>query len=397
MRNVLGLSFAFLIVSVLALLQGSTPAGSVVPPSEVSAVCCAAPATIDSIVKDFEKMEESLFVTHDKFYVQYTSVVAEKKLLKPGEKNPYLSVRYINARKGGTWGISSVLVGDDPDTGQRQEQIYYCTKGNIIDWVRDSNHAVVAPFELGRNMYQDWYFFQYHGLAPFRFIAESNGVFYKDVLDNVKDSPYLEPLKNLLLPDSIKNNMSKYSVLDEQDNIEGHLCWVIEWSQTDKIWIDPKIGGAIRKRIVHWDEAGVVKSIIVNSDYREIQSGIFLPFRQEVTNFVGHEMGLSQSLWGKEYSHFVYEVDSIQFGSFDAEAEKFFDIKLPIGTSVFDLRHETEYTVYDPDHDPFECPIQRGLEANRYVKYRAIGIIIGSILIFIAVWRMLRRMENKHK
>jgi hypothetical protein len=48
MRSVLGFSFVFLAVSVLALLQGNTPAGSVVPPSEVSAVWGAACYTEDA-------------------------------------------------------------------------------------------------------------------------------------------------------------------------------------------------------------------------------------------------------------------------------------------------------------------------------------------------------------
>ena len=213
----------------------------------------------------------------------------------------------------------------------------------------------------------------------------------------MNEESYLEPLKNFLLPDCMKNNPRKYIVHEGTEEIEGYPCWVVEWQGTDKIWIDPKIGGAIRKRIVHWSESGPIKSVIMNSDYREVQKGIFLPFRQEVTNFVGPEMELHQSLWGKEHSYFVYKVDSAQIGSFDADAEAFFDVKLPVGASVYDLRHDMHYSVYDPNVDPFAGPIAEGLKVNRYVKFRAICIIAGSILIFIAVWRILSRMEKRRK
>ena len=359
-----------------------------------SVVSYAVTPTIDSIIRDFERIEEKLFVLNDKFYVQYASVVAEKRLLKSGEKNLYLPVRYINARKGEIWVVRSILVNDDPEApGLKNEMTFYSNKGNVLDWKGTPNHAVVAPFELGRNSYHNWYLFQYYGVVPFRYIAESNGVSYKDVLDRIHDTPELDTLKNSLLPD-IKNNQSKYTVLNEQEEVEGHLCWAIEWPQMDKIWIDPRISGAIRKRIVHWSESGPIKSVIVNSDYREVQDGLFLPFRQEVTNFVGPEMELHQSLWRKDHSYFVYKVDSIQLGSFDAVAETFFDIKLPVGASVYDVRQDMHYTIWDPSVDPFAGPIEQGLKVNRYVMFRAICIIIGSILIFIAVWRMLRRMEG---
>ena len=112
-----------------------------------SVVRGAAPPTIESIIGDFESIEEKLFVLNDKLYVQYTSTVAEKRLLKPGEKNPYLSVHYINARKGNIWGVRSILVGEEPDgSGRKSEMTFYSTQGNVLDWTGNSNHAVVAPF-----------------------------------------------------------------------------------------------------------------------------------------------------------------------------------------------------------------------------------------------------------
>ncbi len=344
---------------------------------------------LDWVIENFERIEKELFFQQESIYVQYTSIVAEKNILKPNEKNPYLPVQYINGYDNQIYGVKSILASHN--TQNTEGITYYATKGNVIDWREDSNHAVVSQFEYGRNMYHNWYYFQNYGIVPFRALAENNGVLYKDVLKQSLKDPSLEPLRNFILPDSLKENKDKYIVLPEQESIEGHDCYVIEWPNTDKIWIDLEIGGAIRKRISHWSENGFLRSMIINSDFKKLGSELFLPMKQEVTNFVGPNMGLSQNLWGKEFSHFIYKVNSIQIGRLNPEAHKFFDVRLPEGTSVYDVRYGTDYRVSNPNSDPFAGPIGQGIKANRFVMYRAIIIFVASTIILIAVWMKFRK------
>jgi hypothetical protein len=65
------------------------------------------------------------------------------------------------------------------------------------------------------------------------------------------------------------------------------------------------------------------------------------------------------------------------------------------GTQLIDTLRDIEYTITEEGIDPLAGHTPRGIEVNRSVKYRAIGIIVGSIMIFIAVWRLLRKREGK--
>jgi hypothetical protein len=357
----------------------------------------AAP-TIEEIVSKFEQVEEQLFCEQT-FFVRYTSIVAEKRLI-PKSGNPLLSVVYLNGRDGDIWGIGTELA-PAPGITETDARASYAQNGLVLDWTTSNDHAVVAPFEFGRNSYNEWYYFFYYGFVPFRHIAESNNVKYEDLLEHAKKADYLEKLNDYFLPDCIRDHPARYKVQEEQEIIDGHLCWVIEWSNTDKIWMDANTN-VIRKRITHWSEGGVLKHVILNHDFKEVKNGLFLPMKQDVMVYVGPDWGLPQSQWGKEHSHFVYQVNAIQFGSLDEEAKKFFSVPLPIGTSVYDVRENLEYRIYDESKDPFEDPIKQGIgvlqKRERMAMWRFIGIVILNVcIIIIFMWLYLRHKARQDR
>jgi hypothetical protein len=348
------------------------------------------PPSISVIVDNIENLENKIF-SRNRIYVNYASIIAENKLSsKPDEK--FNSVIYSNIKDNNKWGVHAILAKPiDNNTG---ETVYFAKNGKIFEWINHSNHAVIAPFEFGRNMYSNWTFFLNIGITPFRRIAETNGVSFDKVLEAVDKESYLEELDNFILPDSIKNNMQKYTVNPIQDEIDGHKCWVVEWKNADKIWFDSKLPGIIRKRIIHWKKGQGVKSIIKNSNFKEFNDGIILPELQEVTHYVGEEMELDKSLLGKEHSHFVYQVNLVQFDAFDQEAQQLSNYSLSPGTSIFDVSNNYEYTITKPNSDPFTRPAEQEIKINRYAIYRAILIIAGSILALIGLWLILRKEKS---
>jgi hypothetical protein len=81
--------------------------------------------------------------------------------------------------------------------------------------------------------------------------------------------------------------------------------------------------------------------------------------------------------------------------AFDTDvSEELFNIVPEPGTYVLDDIRKIEYTITDPNFDPFAGPIDQEITANRYVMFRAILIIIGSILILVAMWLWLK-FRNK--
>lgn len=83
-------------------------------------------------------------------------------------------------------------------------------------------------------------------------------------------------------------NLSLYSVRDSPELIDGAMCEVLEADGRDIVWIDPMIGGAIRRR--ERFESGADGSprrreTIELKDYTETTSGIWVPLKAEFTRF----------------------------------------------------------------------------------------------------------------
>jgi hypothetical protein len=346
--------------------------------------------TVQNIVDDIETLENKIF-SRNRVYVKYTSIVAENKL-STKEDEQYEPVTYHNVKDKKTWGVRVILAA--PVQNETGEIVCFAKNAKIFEWTAKPNHVVIVSFGFGRNMYHNWSFFQNIGITPYRKIAESNGISFDKVLEEAKTAAYLEVLDNFILPDSIKNNIQKYSISPVQEEVDGHKCWVVEWKNADKIWFDNKLSGVIRKRIIHWEENKGIKSVIVNSDFKEFNDGIMLPMKQEVVNYVGEKMELNKSLLGKQHSHFIYQVNSIQFDNFDKEAEELCNFRLSPGTYAYDVDKDIHYTITKPNSDPFAGPIAQGITANRYVVYRAIFITLGSFLILLYFWLKFREKRE---
>lgn len=347
---------------------------------------------IDEILLHFEQLEQRLFFQQDCFLVTYTRTVGDDLL----EGTPMPAVRYLNGRHKNVWLVESFLTTENSQNLTQRIQ-YFARKGEIWEWRESSNSGVVVAFEKGRNIYQNWYFFHNFGITPYRAIAEDNGVSYPELLELAKSESTLFPLQNELLPDCLKTNVADYRFRPNRENVENCLCWVLERPGIDTIWIDPAVGNAIRKRTTFWGPGEPQKFEIFNRKFKEVEPGLFLPLEQEITQYIGREMGMKESLLGKPFYHFIYSVEDIQIGVLDKVAREKLTLRPPVGTSVFDVRTEDYYTISDEDADPFAGPIRQGIKVNRFIRIRSILIMVGSVLIFLALWRILRKKESETK
>jgi hypothetical protein len=66
-------------------------------------------------------------------------------------------------------------------------------------------------------------------------------------------------------------------VAELQDLVDGASCHVIEIPGGDRIWVDPSIGWAVRRREKYWPSMGKKRAFYELTDYREEEPGIWLP------------------------------------------------------------------------------------------------------------------------
>jgi hypothetical protein len=69
-----------------------------------------------------------------------------------------------------------------------------------------------------------------------------------------------------------------FTVLPRQEEIDGHSCHVLLRLGVDKVWLDPAIGFAARRRELYAGKPSVLAILYELSDYREAAPGIWIPW-----------------------------------------------------------------------------------------------------------------------
>ena len=280
--------------------------------------------------------------------------------------------------------LEDIFISEEPTT-------LVLKKGALLDWHEGLEKCYVDTFnEVVINMINEWDFFEFLGYNVAEKIIDSSGVSYNGFHKQKKGVPGYDFLTHLYLPETIVSNRSKYSVRQERETIDGHDCFVIEWKDRDMLWVDPNHHWVLRRRTTFTDNQHK-KNTINYQDYREIEPNVWFPFKLSIDVYANTAVEPKEN-WGKVAKRLFFEVQEL---STAALPDSFFDIIPPPGTLVIDGIRGTTYTIWKEGTDPFAGAIELGVKPNHYVVFRAITIIIGSILIFIAVWRMLRNREGK--
>jgi hypothetical protein len=355
--------------------------------------------TVNDILRGL-KASESQFFQLDSFLVNCERKKSED-IMPSQYSGKYSNVAFIVAKKGEQWFTSKAFteVGQKNSEGDNivrgiysplEPDLLLFKKHLLLEWHQSSVHAIVDRFIDGHSAHGRFDYFRHIGWNMSRFLIESEGKNYDTIL---KDPGFDDVLNHPFLPEYLEKNKSRYIVRPTCEEVDGFPCWVVEYPGMDKLWVDTEQGDAVRKRIYHVGVGKPRKFAIHNQDWKEVAPKLWLPHRQIVDKYVSIDVE-SPKIWDQVTARMYYEVNKILINTVPDEL---FDVELPVGTHVYDIARDTRYTVYDENTDPFAGPIEFGLKANRWVKIRAICIIVGSIMIFMAFWLWLRRMEMRER
>jgi hypothetical protein len=92
-----------------------------------------------------------------------------------------------------------------------------------------------------------------------------------------------------------------YRIRDEQEQVDGHWCYVVEWPDNDKLWIDPEIGYHFRQRVRSEPIAGEAQlsRTYALQDFFEAAPGFWAPRRASYVDYTPHDA--PRSLQGKPW------------------------------------------------------------------------------------------------
>jgi len=351
-------------------------------------------------------------VSEDRFF-QLDSFLVDCERKKSEDVTPsrfsggYINVAFIVAKSGNKWFTSKAFtqVGNRDPEGRNMitikggEKLWTPLDPHVLllknhlslEWRQFTEYASVDKFEEGhtKNAHSRFDYFRHVGWNVSRHLVESENKDY----ETVRKTLFEDDIDHPFLPEFLENNKGKYVVQPIQETVDGFPCWVVEYPGMDKFWVDVKHGYAVRKRIYHWNPGKPKKFAILNQEWKEVAPGLWLPHKQIVDKYASI-VAEDSKIWDMVTARMYYEVNEILINNVP---ETVFEIILPVGTQITDNARGTQYTIWDVGQDPFAGPIEMGLKTNRFVMFRAITIIIGSILIFIAVWRILSRMEKRKK
>jgi hypothetical protein len=126
---------------------------------------------------------------------------------------------------------------------------------------------------------------------------------------------------------------TSYSVLPQQELVDGAWCHVLEYPKRDKIWIDPQLGCTIRRRERYDDVNGVrvVLDKIQLAQFVEAAPGIWVP-KECLVQFFPSRANPPEHL-NKQYLEQRIIVESV---TINQVTDNDFSLSVPAGTQIVD-------------------------------------------------------------
>jgi hypothetical protein len=352
------------------------------------------PPSIDSFILALKKKED-LWNQQTQFEIKYSRYECHD-VLKSQYSGGDLLVDWDTVKKGTKWAVNSTLLGLDEKNLPKSKSSnfaypeihYFLLKDGQYCEYQETNETCIVDYakEVISNFFNELVYFDFQGINLCQRIADSHNVDYDSLLTRDR---FLQA-KNFF-PETFEKSRHQLQVSDSKEEINGYFCWKIEKPGSEIVWIDAENLSIIRKRTSSFGKDLPRQFDVYFEDYREVAPDLWLPYSINV-DFYAHFEVEPKSVWGKVAKRQKYRVRSIDF---ENVPDSLVDVTPAIGTLVSDAVRLQTYRISDPNADPFAGPIAEGLKVNQHVKYRAIGIMIGSIMIFIAVWLLLRRTEGK--
>jgi hypothetical protein len=292
------------------------------------------------------------------------------------------------ARRAEAWYTQqSFLKGSiDEDSDYRSDIRMSLSKdGELVYWAKSYSNANI--FVLSKNSLNvvGTDFFSQQGINVVRAIASDSKVNYEDIK---KLDLYRKDIDHPFMQETLVDNAHKYSLHPQLELVDGVGCWVLEWKDMDKIWIDPECGYSFRRRVCNWKVGGPVRYEIFFQDFRQHSPGIWVPWVQRVNLYTSIHTD-RPPLWGKVASKLRYELVEVNL---ESAPNALFEMELPAGTIVHDTIRDLVYRVAENGADPFMEPLT-GLKKNWLSQNSTLFsvFLLGVLCWFIWLFRRTSR------
>jgi hypothetical protein len=292
------------------------------------------PPTINEILDGIKKMERGLFQNSTAFLVVCVRTKCDE-VTPTRYSGGYLNTRFAIGKRQNEWYSlkqflkietkkdqkEGTLVLDDKDEVfvPSEPKLTVIKNNMLLEWNQTGRPLITLEnFNTGRNIFGNIDYFRHLGLNVGKQIAESVNVDFEKLvqLEQLKD--YLE---HPFLPDFLEKNKANYHVLPSQEKIDGFPCWVVEYPNMDKFWIDTLHGFVIRKRIYHWGVGQPRMFCILNQEFKEVKPELWFPQKQIVEKYASIKSE-NKNLWDKIACRLHYQLETIAFDT-DVSADLF--------------------------------------------------------------------------
>lgn len=352
------------------------------------------PPLIQEVVAAWKGIEASVFDS-DRVVIEYERVKSDD--LRPSAAGGALLASWKIAHLKDRWLLErhftdpihteSVRVPALPKTMVIQP-------GYLIEWEQSDKVAYVDRFNFGRNIYAGLYYTQNLSLDAPKHLAKAGGA--AERIDEIRRK-YADYADYPFLPDFLNKNAPKYRVSARPEEVDGQMLWIVEWSGMDRLWVNPAQGFSIPRRELNWHERGPLRCTVQASDFREVQPGLWLPFKQNVERYANPQTDPAAEA-GKVMSRLEYRVKAINFKEVPAEM---FEVHLPPGTRVLDIVRDFQYMVTERDQDPFAASIANAKSGKEMRGSSRVLLlfnlaVLGAIAIVIGYRMWFRKRPLDH-
>lgn len=304
-------------------------------------------ATVEDVI-DALRQRESTFLSQPSIYLEF---VHEREYMtdEKGVNRSYKPLQIIEARKG-PW-----LLSKTTPTGGSEPPSWFSWKDRIGVMRRFDALTIRAepPPELGQNNhYAYWQGIDfYKGIDAISTVAKT-----------LTDARCISDLtQEFHLPGCILADQPEWTTTADSESIDGFSCVVIQNEEKDKIWLDPKLGYACRRREMK-DDLGRPVREWQHSDFKEFVPGLWLPKKQTHIFFFTAD---SPKLVGTPR---LREKNRLVKASFALLQDTLFDVPIPEENGiVIDTIRDVTYELHPHEMSNDEL-IHRAISKARIIR-----------------------------
>lgn len=306
----------------------------------------AATLTLDDIIRGCQATEER-WKNLKNWMIHYRHVRdrrVDKKNPMPGDDAEFPPIEKVNGRRGAwfyAYDSQGVLMRHNPHYKPTDKFRYWILWKDGVSLERDEDDVSILP-EPSVRAYQMFFFTAWLGL-DMQADMTVRSEFLRKIFKSNRPS---DKIADAMLPQCLVKHRAEYHVRPELENVDGHLCHVVEWPNHDIIWIDPAINFMTRRRFV-FKPIGHLAADVTHVGYEQKAPGIWIPSHSKSLSY--HDLTAPEQLRTKVRD----VVQNILIDSqFNDVPDSSFTIPIPDGVRIHDFIRGYTYEKRKPDANP---------------------------------------------